>query len=787
MRLWIHPLASVSAFDNKADVAIDRAHSFKLRSLPALVALAVSTSAMAAPPLPQGGQFVAGKGSIAQDGANLNITQTGSRGIIDWNSFSIGAGRTVTINNGAGATLNRVTGNDMSSIMGTLKGTGSVYLINPHGVLVGPTGVVATGGRFVASTLDMKNDEFMNNPGYLEPKGDSKADVVNLGKISSTGGDVFLLSAHNIVNAGSIDAPNGSVELANGHDIVLMDTGYGQQVSVSAPSGGTVINAGTVQAAMINLQAADGNIFALAGKSSALRATGTATRDGHVYLVASGGTVDASGATIAAHNADGSGATVDTIANTVRMNGASVTAKQWNIDTSDFNASALTTATLASNLSKGTSIAVNAQGTQGKGDISLQSGLRWIGASTLSLNAKHTVWIAPGATIANTGAGNLSLHADANGANNGGSVLNRGTIDWSGSTGIVSALYDMNGSYAPGTVRTNASWSAAPFSGLVTQVTAYQLVNSAADLGRVKSNLAGNYALGQSFDVGSATDVGNIGSAANPFTGQFDGMGHLLSGVNVTGSASTGLFGVIGKTGVVRNFIADSGLAQASTGPVGLIAGTNDGAIVNVGSTGSVTKNTGATTAAGGLVGLNRGRIEGSWSGASVNGIGRLGGLVGQNDGSIDTSYTINLVSASGAAGVGGLAGVNTGSIARSYAAGFVSGGTDLGGLVGNNTGTIRQSYSFVTFIPGDKSNAPGGIAGVNNGTIGNDVFWNSDISGATAGVTTGKRTPASAGLTSAQMTNPASYGPTWDFSAKGVWQLQQGDEAPVFRTLAGS
>ena len=73
----------------------------------------------AAPPLPDNGKFVAGSGNIAQNGANLDITQSRARGIIDWNGFSIGAGRTVSINNGSGATLNRVTGNEMSAIVGS--------------------------------------------------------------------------------------------------------------------------------------------------------------------------------------------------------------------------------------------------------------------------------------------------------------------------------------------------------------------------------------------------------------------------------------------------------------------------------------------------------------------------------------------------------------------------------------------------------------------------------------------------------------------------------------------
>ncbi len=65
----------------------------------------------------------------------------------------------------------------------------------------------------------------------------------------------------------------------------------------------------------------------------------------------------------------------------------------------------------------------------------------------------------------NSGSGNLTLRADASGIDNGGSIANHGTLDWSASTGIVSALYDMTGTYSPGTVLTNSAWTAAPFSG----------------------------------------------------------------------------------------------------------------------------------------------------------------------------------------------------------------------------------------------------------------------------------------------------------------------------------
>ncbi|NWP10260.1 filamentous hemagglutinin N-terminal domain-containing protein, partial [Escherichia coli] len=80
---------------------------------------------------------------------------------IDWHDFSIAADHQVSILNGSGATLNRVNGGTLSRIDGMLTATGSVYLMNPHGVVVGPGGQVLTGGSFVASTRAIDGDTFM--------------------------------------------------------------------------------------------------------------------------------------------------------------------------------------------------------------------------------------------------------------------------------------------------------------------------------------------------------------------------------------------------------------------------------------------------------------------------------------------------------------------------------------------------------------------------------------------------------------------------------------------------
>ncbi|MDR5770173.1 filamentous hemagglutinin N-terminal domain-containing protein, partial [Caballeronia sp. LZ028] len=202
------------------------------------IASAYAIAGNGAPPLPSGGQFVAGSGVITTGSQSVTINQTSPRGVVDWRSFSIGSSRTVTFDNGSGATVNRVTGGDPSTILGQLHASGSVYLINPQGVLVAPNGVIATGGRFVASALNVDPNAFMQG-GPLTFSGGGDGAVINLGKIGSSGGDVFLVSRKAVINAGSIDAPKGTVELVAGNQVLLQDAAGGQQVFVQAGSGGT--------------------------------------------------------------------------------------------------------------------------------------------------------------------------------------------------------------------------------------------------------------------------------------------------------------------------------------------------------------------------------------------------------------------------------------------------------------------------------------------------------------------------------------------------------------------
>jgi filamentous hemagglutinin family protein len=294
------------------------------------------------PTLPAGGNFAAGAGAIAQSGASLTVNQTTNRAVIDWQSFSIGAGGKVAINNGNGATLNRVTGAEQSRLAGSLSASGSVYLVNPNGVLVLPGGRVVTGGDFVASSLGPGTAAFMQG-GALTLSGTSQASVINNGDIVSRRGDVLLI-ARDVASTGSIGAPAGSAALVAAQRVVLMESRPGQMVSVEVP-GGNVTASGAIKAAEVRLNAAGGNIYALAGNNGGLiEATGTSKRDGRVWLsaggdttiqstiaatgsvsVRSGGTVAISGK-IAATRKAGAGGLIDVNGGKIVLSGATLDA-----------------------------------------------------------------------------------------------------------------------------------------------------------------------------------------------------------------------------------------------------------------------------------------------------------------------------------------------------------------------------------------------------------------------------------------------------------------------------
>jgi len=258
--------------------------------------------------LPSGGVVARGQATISQSGAGMLISQTSRNAVINWSDFSIGAEGGVRFDNGSGATLNRVTGGFTSSIDGSLSATGSLYLINRNGVIVGSKGVINAAG-FAATTLDVQDDAFMAG-GALRFVGDSRSGIVNLGSIQADQGNVLLV-AHTVRNDGVVSAPQGKAELLAAQEIFLAspdaDTVLVSLKGDAASGEAGVTNTGLIQAAQARMQAADGNLYALAiNQSGVVRATGVSTQGGRIVLTADGGVVRQDGR-LEAHDAKGSG------------------------------------------------------------------------------------------------------------------------------------------------------------------------------------------------------------------------------------------------------------------------------------------------------------------------------------------------------------------------------------------------------------------------------------------------------------------------------------------------
>lgn len=207
-----------------------------LRSTVSAAALLITAAPGLAQQLPSGGSVSAGSAAIVQPNAStLNVNQSSDRAIINWQSFSVGAGNTVNFNQpgAASATLNRVTGATPSSIAGTINAPGTVLLVNPNGIAITRTGVINT-GSFAASTLNIKDSDFLAGNYKFTGNGGS-AGVVNNGRINVSDGGFVALLGGQVANNGVISARLGKVGLGAGEQATLDLAGDGF-LSVAVPS-----------------------------------------------------------------------------------------------------------------------------------------------------------------------------------------------------------------------------------------------------------------------------------------------------------------------------------------------------------------------------------------------------------------------------------------------------------------------------------------------------------------------------------------------------------------------
>src|SRR5215211_5188064 len=173
---------------------------------------------------PTGGVVVGGEATIRDQGSrNVIIDQWSQRAIINWYTFNIGAGESTRFNqpDSSSVVLNRVTGGvGPSEIFGTLTANGRVFVINRDGILFGPNAVVDTAG-FLATTSDIKNDDFMAGRYNFNIPGRPDASIVNHGTITAQSAGFAALVAPGVRNTGTITATLGTIGLAAGNSFTL--------------------------------------------------------------------------------------------------------------------------------------------------------------------------------------------------------------------------------------------------------------------------------------------------------------------------------------------------------------------------------------------------------------------------------------------------------------------------------------------------------------------------------------------------------------------------------------
>ncbi|MCW2406955.1 filamentous hemagglutinin family protein [Sphingobium sp. B1D7B] len=273
-----------------------------------------------------GGSVVAGQATITGQGtAQTVVTQSSDRAILDWNRFSLGAGDAAIFRqpDAQSITVNRVTGGDPSTILGSIQANGQVVLINRNGVLFGKGSTVDMAGLIV-TTHDIDAAGFMAGDRLLRFNngGNDRAEIVVEGRISIRDAGMAAFVAPHVRNAGLIQANMGRVSLGagKGFGIDLYGDGLvrfsaGDAISATlrdasgTPLKALVENEGTIAAqggrVLLTAAAAREVVNASVNVGGIVRADSATSQGGVITLSGPGGITTETGSMILATGTSG--------------------------------------------------------------------------------------------------------------------------------------------------------------------------------------------------------------------------------------------------------------------------------------------------------------------------------------------------------------------------------------------------------------------------------------------------------------------------------------------------
>lgn len=599
--------------------------------------------------LPQGGQVVAGTGSIGTPGGDqMNITGSGNVAI-DWNSFNVAQGESVKFS-GMQAVLNYVTGNTKSEIFGNISGSGvHVFLVNPNGILFGATASVNV-GELTASTRTIDNRKSFDGTAFstLSPEAAQKVrgDIINLGELTADkilleGDNISLLNAHMLKSSG-----NGNITLRADNKVTV-----GYEVTDK-----TTINVGD---------------DAPGGHTVSDYTTGTGTK----------------GSTVLA------GAAVqDLRGNSKNITDAMLVHDIYELQAIDKN--------------------INGDYIQGDymlaGDIDADVTKRWNSGSGFNPIGNFTSmpFNIGGFNGSLDGAGFVikDLHININTAD--GTQSNAGLFDVLNTNAFVHNLTLQDGSITNYTNSSGGSVGSIAGENLGSLKNVFNIEmeissqNDSANIGGIVGYNKGTVT--DAHNSGSVNDKTNTSARIGGIAGYNDNGGVISYSDNdgaVTGkgdySAAGGIVGY--NNGSIKNSF-NNGNATGYGDYLGGIVGENIKDIFDSYNKGEI-KGKGYDTITGGITGINdSGNINNVYNSGIVDSMGyNVGGIVGQNySGTLSNAYNTGTINGNGSEYVGGIAAINDGEIKNVYNIGKVSGGDYRNVIVVENSGAVSNAYYAV-------------------------------------------------------------------------------------------
>ena len=199
--------------------------------------------------------------TVIDDSASMEIQQTQTNIVINWDSFNIGENASVTFNQESSnwSALNRIWDANPSAIFGQLSATGRIFLINQNGVVFGENSRVNV-HTLVATSLDMDDDTFLDGSwkdGSIDLEANNyqedddydalAGEIVNQGYIAADSTGAIFLVGPTVTNEGTIEAPVGQVGLVAGTDVSLSypddnESELYRSISVASEGSGTATN-----------------------------------------------------------------------------------------------------------------------------------------------------------------------------------------------------------------------------------------------------------------------------------------------------------------------------------------------------------------------------------------------------------------------------------------------------------------------------------------------------------------------------------------------------------------